>query len=147
MDVAIHQDVDRWRISLLISFIMWASSEPVNSSSSISFRLELLMVPLLMLSSETFFFIFTFPSEFDVVNDELTSVLKINVHLLRVSANEFFRLSGGRLTGSFSLELGRPFFGLTQWRLLSRLSVVVDVCWLQEKFIGSLDGFSLTADL
>lgn len=136
-----HQEVwvAKCRISLLTSNIFWASSELVNSSSSISFRLELLIVfPLLMLSFDAFLIIVFFLS---AVVDSCTSDLNVRtfcVHFFSLWANDSLTISRFSI---FSHGIIRTFFKLLRLtllsRLLSRLSVVDAVCWLHEKFTGS----------
>lgn len=143
-----HQEVfvdDKCRISLFTSNIIWASSELVNSSSSTSFKLELLIVfPLPILSTDAFFLIFALSSVVGV--DDFASVLKIRtfcVHFLSFSANEVCLLCA---TVDFSHDLTQPILELAHLRLLSRLKVVVVVWRLHEKLIGSYGVSNFTTD-
>lgn len=139
-----HQEVEECRISLFSFCIIWASSVLVNSSSSISFKLELLIVfPLRMLSFDGFFLMAAFSSAIvgGLVSD--LNVRTLWVHFLNLCASVLFLVSHSFLTGAFSFLIARIFFRLT---LLSRLKFDVVVCWLHEKFTVSYDGVSLTTD-
>lgn len=126
-------------ISLLISYIFCASSELVNSSSSISFKLELLIVfPLRKLSFDTFFDIFGLFTVFsDVAFASLLKAKTFCVHFRSFSAND---------TPCGLVEITRTFFDFPYWKLFSRLNVVVVVVWLYDKLFDSCRDENLTTD-